>query len=168
MKNSVRKEIKNKLKSLSNEYIDQSSRKLIKNVLTMNEYSQSESISVFLSMANEVNSSSIVENAFMNQKTVFIPKITGKQPENMFMLAVLGMEQLLSFPKNSWGIPEPSTEAVANSVDGGCSGLISLVLVPGVAFDASCGRLGHGKGYYGESFYHLPLCTVADTEQTIF
>ena len=41
----------------------------------------------------------------------------------------------------TWGIPEPpSTAAEATSID--------VMIVPGVAFDRACRRLGNGKGFY--------------------
>ena len=66
------------------------------------------------------------------------------------MIQIFKEEDIDSFPKNKWGIPEPSTEEAMRCTDHTYSGKIDLVLVPGVAFDANCGRLGHGKGYYGE------------------
>ena len=51
----------------------------------------------------------------------------------------------LDFPASHWGIPEPSADAPAAS-----PGLLAeaLWLVPGVAFDPACRRLGRGKGVY--------------------
>jgi len=51
----------------------------------------------------------------------------------------------LDFPASHWGIPEPSAESPAAPPE-----LLAkaLWLVPGVAFDAACRRLGRGKGVY--------------------
>eukprot|EP01035_Chromulina_nebulosa_P022062 gene22062-28558_t len=53
-----------------------------------------------------------------------------------------------SFVKNQWGIPEPSLDYIQSHPDVTESGVIDLVIVPGVGFDKHCARLGHGKGYY--------------------
>lgn len=64
----------------------------------------------------------------------------------MIMCEMRSLDEVHSMPKNKWGIPEPSAEG---KEDGVYSGLIDLVLIPGMAFDRSRNRLGHGKGYYG-------------------
>ena len=55
------------------------------------------------------------------------------------------MVRSLDFPASHWGIPEPSADAPAAP-----PGLLAeaLWLVPGVAFDSACRRLGRGKGVY--------------------
>lgn len=41
----------------------------------------------------------------------------------------------------TWGIPEPTVSAPETTA-------IDFMIVPGVAFDRACRRLGNGKGYY--------------------
>jgi len=51
----------------------------------------------------------------------------------------------LDLPMGPWGIPEPAEDAPDAPEEELDS---ALWLVPGVAFDASCRRLGRGKGVY--------------------
>ena len=80
----------------------------------------------------------------------------------------------LDFPVSHWGIPEPSADAPAAPPE-----LLAeaLWLVPGVAFDADCRRLGRGKGVYdrllsrgtGKTigiFYELQRCAELPCEPT--
>ena len=80
----------------------------------------------------------------------------------------------LDFPASHWGIPEPSADAPAAP-----PGLLAeaLWLVPGVAFDPACRRLGRGKGVYdrllargaGKTigiFYELQRCAELPCEPT--
>ena len=80
----------------------------------------------------------------------------------------------LDFPASHWGIPEPSADAPAAPAE-----LLAeaLWLVPGVAFDPACRRLGRGKGVYdrllargtGKTigiFYELQRCAELPCEPT--
>ena len=80
----------------------------------------------------------------------------------------------LDFPVSHWGIPEPSDDAPAAPPE-----LLAeaLWLVPGVAFDPACRRLGRGKGVYdrllargtGKTigiFYELQRCAELPCEPT--
>jgi 5-formyltetrahydrofolate cyclo-ligase len=77
--------------------------------------------------------------------------VTGPKPGDLVMLPVGSAQEIDAFPRSKWGIPEPDLPDDVAAVDGTYSGMIDLVVVPGVAFDARCNRLGHGRGYYGES-----------------
>lgn len=63
---------------------------------------------------------------------------------------------------NRWGILEPdpaaSTLVSVESLDG--------ILVPGVAFDTSCNRLGRGKGYYDRTLAAVTRFNRALNETT--
>ena len=84
------------------------------------------------------------------------------------------MVRSLDFPASHWGIPEPSADVPAAPPE-----LLAeaLWLVPGVAFDPACRRLGRGKGVYdrllargtGKTigiFYELQRCAELPCEPT--
>jgi len=150
LKATVRLDMKKRLKLLSSDEIAEQSRAVLSRLSELPSYISSNSACMYLSMGGEVNTETLLTDSFQRRKKVFIPKIMGKNSADMFMLEVSSMETIQGFEKNNWGIPEPSKELILASADGTYSGLIDLVLLPGVAFDKYCNRLGHGKGYYGE------------------
>ena len=150
MKALLRKEINSKLSSLSSPYVEERSTLLLDRLIQLKQFRESHITSAYLSMPQgEVNTYEIIKEAFQQQKRVFVPKIVGKKPQDMFMFELSSFDAMNSFNRNQWGIPEPDLAMASSSADGTYQGLIDLVLLPGVAFDAKCGRLGHGKGYYG-------------------
>jgi 5-formyltetrahydrofolate cyclo-ligase len=77
------------------------------------------------------------------------------------MLRIYTPQDLASVPAGTWGIREPDWEWEkghrASALDPpshptgstpAASGLLDLILVPGVGFDNTLARIGHGKGYY--------------------
>lgn len=150
----------------------------VKTLLAMPEYKAAKRISVYLSMpSGEIATSSIVHEALKEGKRVFIPytyKVKAPkegQPRSiMDMLELQSISDYESLQPDSWGIPTPSLGSIssrANSfggmgiTDGDTTQEISvengvdLIIMPGMAFDAKFGRLGHGKGFYD---YFLHRC----------
>jgi 5-formyltetrahydrofolate cyclo-ligase len=99
-------------------------------------------------MQGEIDTYPIISKCLELGKVVYIPKVVGKQAEDMRMFHLQTFDQIGTFPKNKWGIPEPSISMI-NLEDETYLESIDVVFVPGVAFDSRCGRVGHGKGYYG-------------------
>ncbi|TDH68444.1 hypothetical protein CCR75_005388 [Bremia lactucae] len=131
------------------------SQLLTEKVLTLPEFAHARGISVYLEMPKEAATFELLEAAFALNKKVYVPKITGQSPEDLKMLQVSSMDDIRSFPKDKWQIPDPPLHLNGGMLrdDVECVNDIDLVLLPGVAFDRLGGRLGHGKGYY-DSFLH--------------
>jgi len=108
--------------------------------------------SIYLPMegaCNEVDTWPIVADLLARGVRVAVPRVCGRSPTDMKMLGLSGdLEAAKALPRTKWGIPEPDEAAAASMEDLTESEDLSLLLVPGVAFDARCGRLGHGRGYY--------------------
>lgn len=145
----------------------------------MPEYQNAKRISVYLSMpSGEISTRGIVHDALEQGKQVFIPytyKLSSPQegqPKSvMDMLELHSLTDYESFQPDSWGIPTPSQASISsreNSFGGigvteGSADLaqgrgLDLIVMPGMAFDASFGRLGHGKGFYD---YFLERCQMS-------
>lgn len=97
-------------------------------------------------MEKELQTTNLIENLLNLKKKVCVPKIIGKNSNDMIMTELTEINQLkdkTKYLKNSWGIAEavePFNKIEFKD--------ISLVLVPGLGFDENCNRIGHGKGYY--------------------
>lgn len=149
-KEIIRKTISLRLQSLEKAYIDECSWKVVERVSRNPAFLTSRILCIYLSMAKEIQTESLLLNCFSQQKQVLIPKVIGKQPSDLWMLPIQSIDQINSFPKSKWGIPEPPLTDFSADQDMVNSGCIDLIFVPGVAFDSKCGRVGHGKGYYGD------------------
>lgn len=114
----------------------------------------------------EVSTRPVVLRSLDQGKTVFVPYLyqnsTGQQPRMLMdMVALHSREDYEALLPDSWGIPSLPKDSIPNRIR--CLGDVTeanartdeedfnsldLVVMPGVAFDNECQRLGHGKGFY--------------------
>jgi len=87
-------------------------------------------------MPDEVSTKSFIEK-WCAEKTFYIPII---KEDSMSFAQYDGS---LEFAKSKIGVYEPITEDYVKDLS-----KIEMVIVPGVAFDRACHRLGRGKAYY--------------------
>lgn len=152
-KRALRKIVSSSLKSLSQSQIQHQSKIVTDAVVNSTVFQTSKYISCYLSMPQgELDTAPLVSAILAAGKVLYVPKLdtSGSSPPRMDMLRVYDQSDLDSFPSGLWGIREPSHERGgrprSNALD--ADQQLDLILVPGVAFDTSMGRLGHGKGYY--------------------
>ena len=89
---------------------------------------------------NEVDTSPITRSLWTN-----LPEVQIIAPRVNFEIAEL--ESLIysietKLVENAWGIREPAGGELVEPAT------IDMVIVPGLAFDRSCHRVGYGKGFY--------------------
>ncbi|KAI9980342.1 hypothetical protein PInf_026371 [Phytophthora infestans] len=150
LKKELRRRIGTMLKALPDAEVIEQSRLLSEQICALPEFARAHGISVYLEMPKEAATSKILEAAFVADKKVFVPKIMGRSAEDLKMLQATSMDDIRSFPKDKWQIPDPplllGTGVPRDDAVQGDD--LELVLLPGVAFDRRGGRVGHGKGYY--------------------
>ena len=147
-KAELRKSIKQALKVLDLAHIVASSTSCAARIASDDSFMSSKIICCYLSMETELRTNEILEAAFAQHKRVFVPKVVGSNSEDMKFFEVRNMQEIHSFPKTKWGIPEPPVEPTSVDITE-LPERLDFIVLPGVAFDYACNRLGHGKGYYG-------------------
>lgn len=149
-KKALRKSIGAALSALSPPELVAQSAACLAHLRELPAFTTCRSASIYLPMDGgcEVDTYPILAELLSRGARVAIPRVTGPQPEDMRMLRVASLEQAKSLPRTKWGIPEPDDTIAATMEDATEATDLTLLLVPGMGFDAKCGRLGHGRGYY--------------------
>lgn len=150
-KKLLRSNMKKTLNALSQEEIQNQSKCVFDQVSSNPLFQNAAVISCYLSMPTaELNTNNIVRSILREGKVLFVPRIDSSRGE-IDMLRVYDEEDLDSLIPKKWGIREPALDRNGtlrtNALDTS-SPPLDLVLMPGVAFDKTFSRLGHGKGYY--------------------
>jgi 5-formyltetrahydrofolate cyclo-ligase len=121
---------------------DARSRVIVERVLNLPAYEAAGLISVFVGVGSEVDTLPLIESALARGKRVAVPWVDGRVLR-LFELA--GPAELAPAP---FGLLEPPPDLRADPARAVEPADVDLFVVPGVAFDASGARLGHGRGYY--------------------
>ncbi|ORX51084.1 hypothetical protein BCR36DRAFT_583145 [Piromyces finnis] len=145
-KKLLRNQLRNLLKTITENELVYQSNEIFKRVISLKEYQECKNISIYLHMPKgEVRTESLLKHALKSGKNCYVPYIINGT--EMEMVKINSWEEFLSYPKTKWGYPEPSGMTENSTALKNKEGL-DLIIVPGMAFDLKGNRLGHGKGYY--------------------
>lgn len=135
LKKGIRKDISQKKKEFSQEWKDSASALILSKVEALPSFIQSGTVLLYYSLPDEVQTAPFLEKWF-SVKRILIPLVVG----DSLVLKVFSPGKIVPGYKS---IPEPSADAVTVAPEE-----VGLAIVPGVAFDSDCRRLGRGKGFY--------------------
>ena len=113
-------------------------------------YRTSKTLLAYASMPHEVDTWEILDAAWADGRPVALPRCGADGKMDFFLVA--GRTGLTT---GKWNVSEPNDLCplyVPNADD--------LCLVPGLAFDDACFRLGHGGGYYDRYLALHPIPTL--------
>ncbi len=101
-------------------------------------------IGTYHPMKDEIDPTPIADALAAAGHVVALPWFAARDAAMMFRAAPAEQLELRPGP---WGVLQPGADAAAVAPE--------IVLVPLVAADAACNRIGHGKGHYDRALAHL-------------
>jgi len=126
---------------------DRVSQIAVATLLQLPEYQAAPTVLWYLDCRSELRTRNVLPEALASGKRIVVPYCTvddaGANKLGLWWLQnldelVIGKWKILEPPRERWG--EPGKELEPEQLD--------LVVVPGVAFSRTGGRMGNGQGYY--------------------
>jgi len=139
---------------------DELSQQITHTFMNLPEYQQAKTVLFYIDVRSEVRTRQALPEALKSGKTIAIPWCTETVELALFKLESMdelsvGMYKILEPKEELRLLPEKQVDAKS----------INLIMVPGVAFDRRCARMGHGKGYYDKLLENVrpetPLVALA-------
>lgn len=150
-KQELRRKIISQRKNFTSKEKNSSDLTILKKLIQTPEFQTAKKILVYFSLPDEVDTLTLIKK-FIHKKELCAPRIQ-KNPKRMTIHAITSLENL---KKNHFKILEPpanSPEIAPENID--------FALIPGVAFDERCHRLGFGQGYYDRLLPHFTCPKIA-------
>ncbi len=126
--------IKEQKKLLTEQYKQEASKSALSRLEDTDCFKDSHNILLYNSLPDELCTKWFIDK-WHQHKNLYLPRVNGEE------LDILRYEPK-SLHKGSFNIDEPDGDCLCDISD------IELIVVPGVAFDKRCNRVGRGKGYY--------------------
>lgn len=150
-KQEIRKQVYALRKAMPKEEWEAKSKSIAKTLQQTSAYKSARSIYCYVDYNHEVGTRSLILDAWKAGKKVYVPKVLGKEMEffeiSAFSDLAAGCKGILE--------PKEDLEQIAKGKEG-------LMILPGVAFDKNCHRVGYGGGFYDRYLAcHLNLKKIA-------
>ncbi len=142
-KAELRRAIRTLKRQYSKTQLAEMSLEIVEKLLAHPQVRDSHTILLYSPLPDEVDVSSMLD--VLRDKRLLLPKVTG---DTSMELRLYTDADCLS--AGAFGIMEPTGEVFSDYQS------IDLAIVPGMAFDRECHRLGRGKGYYDRLLAQLP------------
>ncbi len=143
-KKDIRKSFIERRNRLNAGEVIRNSEDIFNRLCSLEEYKNAAVIMAYMSFGNEVMTGPFIEKCFRDGKRVALPKVMSASKTCRSLAAFEIKAPAGNLVPGYRGILEPDAsvlemlEPVA----------IDLAVVPGVAFDRLCNRMGYGAGYY--------------------
>ena len=132
-KNTLRKEIRSRKKSYTQEQLLKKSEPILRKLESHPLFQNANRIMLYASLPDEVQTLDFIDK-WQKMKTIILPTVIGDD-----IIPVQSSENSI-MQEGDFHILEPQNAPYTGSID--------LIVVPGMAFDKQGSRLGRGKGFY--------------------
>ena len=138
---ALRAVIEQKRRMMTKEEVQEQSALIIAQLEQMSVFKEAKTVLLYYPIHNEVDLRPLLTK-YSGQKKLLLP-VTHRR--SMEVRPYDGEDMLR---KGHFGIPEPQTQTYKGPID--------LIIVPGVAFDRHCHRIGRGGGFYDKFLLKHP------------
>jgi 5-formyltetrahydrofolate cyclo-ligase len=137
MKKHIRKRLLNLRDRQPPSQLTEKSDLIIKKLQGMIFFRSAKLICTYISFGSEVSTHKLIKNLLKKEKRVAVPLVKNKNE-----LIFSELKKWEELEPGTYGILEPIREREVGESK------IDIFIVPGIAFDEGCYRIGWGKGYY--------------------
>lgn len=141
-KKTARQLVRAQKKQMTSDEIQAKSQLIFDKVVKAPWFTKAHTIYCYVSYNQEVMTQPFIARALQEGKTVAVPKVLGKEMEFFYL------HSLSELAEGFQGIPEPTGGDLADPVAAREEGKELLMILPGLAFDRQCNRVGYGGGFY--------------------
>jgi 5-formyltetrahydrofolate cyclo-ligase len=138
-KKSIRKLVKEKKDILPRAERQNLDNIIFNKVINSEDYRNSDTIFIFVSYNNEVDTHKIIKQALKDGKVLCVPKVISKE----YGMDIVQIKSFEDLKEGAYGILEPKDSKLKVEEN-----IIDLCYLPGLAFDIKGGRVGYGGGFY--------------------
>ena len=145
-KETIRKEMLARRNAMTSAEAESKSKAIAANLMKMKEYKEAAVVLFYAAKGNEARTENLIKAAIASGKRALLP-VTDMMKKEIVVAEIKDYDaDLMNGP---FGILEPKRKIAVDEKG------IDVVVVPGVAFDLACHRLGYGHGYYDKLLHRL-------------
>ncbi len=134
------------------EHKDELSQAICAKFVALPAYASAKTVMYYIDVRSEVRTRQELPGALASGKKIIIPWCNAKGELELFHL-----ENMDELSVGMYKILEPKPELRQLATKQAEATDLDLIMVPGVAFDRTGARMGHGKGYYDKLLQHARL-----------